>query len=91
MRDFWGITDNSVSTRLRYDLKAKHNVEAYKKALRGSTTNQKEDEMIFEVLWYLLKFVVIIPVFTILKFVVILILRTFKRNWGRKKEPSKDQ
>lgn len=85
MEYYFGVTDNSVSTQHRYDLVAEHNVEAYKKALRSSTNNPKEDEMIFGVLLYLLKYIVIIPVFTILKFVILLIIRTFKRNWEQKK------
>lgn len=84
MEDFWGVTDESVSTRQRYDLIAKHNVIAYKSALRSVHRNKREDEVIFGVIWKLIKYMIIIPVFFILKHVGIWLLKMISNKFGQK-------
>lgn len=75
MSDFWGKTDNSTSTRLRYDLIAEHNVRAYISAIKKATRNQKENEFIFNIIWWIVKNCLIMPVVSLIKLVFYLILK----------------
>lgn len=67
MNDFWGKTDNSVSTRLRYDLVAEHQVRAYDAAIRKMVNSKREDETIFRIIFFLLKNCIILPLFYLVK------------------------
>lgn len=59
MKDYRGITDNSVSTRLRYELRASHNVNAYRSAFQKSIQSEASTDFIFRVFqWIIFTFLI---------------------------------
>lgn len=67
MEDYFGVTDNSVSTQHRYDLIAKHQVRAYSSAMRKHNEQEKATDFIFSILGKLVWYLLINPILVLLK------------------------
>lgn len=86
MKDYWGITDNSISTRQRYDLIAEHQYKAYSEIHKRELRKQRENAIISNIVLGILWYVIVQPAIRLVKFIFWTIIRLFRAK-NRNKRP----
>lgn len=87
MSKAWRPTDNSINTRLRYDLVAQHNVRAYKSAYRNAQQSEASTDFIFRVFKWLIMNLLVNPVLYFLEAVGHYLIFKFHQRKIRKSPP----
>jgi hypothetical protein len=69
METYFDKTDNSVTTNLQYDIIAEKNYKAYKNQIDKDYRNSKEDIIILNAIFWIIKYLVFLPIRLLVKFI----------------------